>query len=193
MTATMARQGGWVQLEQSDMHLALNMAKMAKGGFLCTIIEKTQYLIKKPDPKVGEEVKRGVEFPGQKKMKAAIERHPAMLCQNHTAGCLHCQNGIAKNPQARWRRKGTGIPPPNRCRQPTPEPTPPLPRTPPAPTGNTFRTQCSQIVNLPTRYAYSHTFLPCAEFFTLDASAQNSQHNTDFDTDILTDEGTSIG
>jgi hypothetical protein len=26
----MARQGGWVQLEQSDMRLALHMAKMAK-------------------------------------------------------------------------------------------------------------------------------------------------------------------
>ena len=30
----MARQGGQVQLEQSDMCLALNMDKMAKGGFL---------------------------------------------------------------------------------------------------------------------------------------------------------------
>jgi hypothetical protein len=29
MSATMARQGGRVQLEQSDMRLALNMAKMA--------------------------------------------------------------------------------------------------------------------------------------------------------------------
>ena len=30
MSATMARQGGRVQLEQSDMRLNLNMAKMAK-------------------------------------------------------------------------------------------------------------------------------------------------------------------
>jgi len=30
-------------------------------------------------------------------------------------------------------------------------------------------------------------------FFTLDASAQDSQHNTDFDPDMLTDEGTSTG
>jgi hypothetical protein len=29
MSATMARQGGRVQLEQSDMRMALNMAKMA--------------------------------------------------------------------------------------------------------------------------------------------------------------------
>jgi len=33
MSATMARQGGQVQLEQSDMRLAMNMAKSAKVGF----------------------------------------------------------------------------------------------------------------------------------------------------------------
>jgi len=33
MCATVARQGGRVQLEQSDMRLALNMAKMAKTAF----------------------------------------------------------------------------------------------------------------------------------------------------------------
>jgi len=46
MSVTMARQGGQVQLKQSDMRLALNMAKMAKGGFSCATIELTQYLIK---------------------------------------------------------------------------------------------------------------------------------------------------
>ena len=44
----MARRGGRVQLEQSDRHLALNIAKMAKGGFLCTTIEETQLVIKRP-------------------------------------------------------------------------------------------------------------------------------------------------
>jgi len=52
MSATMARQGGRVQLEQSHMHLALNLAKMAKGGFSHVAIEESQYLIKKPHPKV---------------------------------------------------------------------------------------------------------------------------------------------
>jgi len=33
MSATMARQGGWVQLEQSNMRVALSMAKMAKRRF----------------------------------------------------------------------------------------------------------------------------------------------------------------
>ena len=55
MSATMARQGGQVQLEQSDMRLALNMAKMAKAGFSRAAIEETKYLIKKPRAEVREE------------------------------------------------------------------------------------------------------------------------------------------
>ena len=108
----MAGQGGRVQLEQSDMRLALNMAKMAKESFSRAAIEEMKYLIKKPGAEVREEKKRGVEFPGHNKVKAAIQRHQAMLRQNHTSGCLACQNGTAKNPQTRWRRKRTGAPPP---------------------------------------------------------------------------------
>jgi len=52
MSTTMARQGGQVQLEQSNMHLALNMGKMAKGGFSHAAIEETQYLMKNPHAKV---------------------------------------------------------------------------------------------------------------------------------------------
>jgi len=152
MSATMARQGGRVQLEQSDMRLAFNMGKMAKKGFSRAAIKKTKYLIKKPHAEVREEKKRGVEFPGHNKVKAAIQRHPAMLRQNQMSGCLPCQNGTAKNPQTRWRRKGTGAPPPARRRVPTPEPTPHPPGTPPAPptpTGDSSGAQPSEIVNLP--------------------------------------------
>jgi len=119
------------------MHLALNMAKMAKEGFSRAANEETKYLIKKPSAEVREETKRGVEFPGHKKVKAAIQRHPAMLRQNQTSGRLPCQNGTAKNPQTRWTWKGTGAPPPARRRERISEPTPPPPVTPPAPTGNT--------------------------------------------------------
>jgi len=42
-------------------------------------------------------------------------------------------------------------------------------------------------------YAYSHTSLTCAEFCTPDAYAQENQHNTDFDPDMLSNEGTSTG
>jgi len=75
----MARQGGRVQLEQSNMRLALHMAKMAKQGFSRASLEGMQQLIKKPRAEVQEEKKRGVEFPGHEKVKAAIERHPAMV------------------------------------------------------------------------------------------------------------------
>jgi len=41
MSATMPRQGGRVQLEQSDMRLGFTMAKMAKEGFSrAAIVEK---------------------------------------------------------------------------------------------------------------------------------------------------------
>ena len=185
MSATMARQGGPVQLEQSDMRLALNMAKMAKEGFSRAAMEETKYLSKKPRAEVREEKKRGVEFPGHKKVLAAIQRHPAMHRHNQTSGCLPCQNGNTNNPQTRWRRKGTGPPPPDRCRERTPEPTPPLPCTPPAPTGNTSGVQLYQIVNLPAGYTYSDTALPCAESF----HDEETEHDTDFDPDILTDAG----
>ena len=72
MSATIARQGGRVQLEQSDMRLPLNMAKMAKGGFSRAAVEETQYLIKKPCAEVREEKKRGVEVPGHIKVMAVI-------------------------------------------------------------------------------------------------------------------------
>jgi len=54
MSATMARQGGQVQLEQSDMRLALNMAKMSEIWFLQAAIEETQQPIKKPHAEVRE-------------------------------------------------------------------------------------------------------------------------------------------
>jgi len=186
MSATMARQGGRVQLEQSDMRLALNMAKMAKECFSRAAIEETKYLIMKPHAEVCEEKKRGVEFPGHRRVKAAIQRHPAMLRQNQMSGCLPCQNGTAKNPQARCTCKGTGAPPPARRRERIPEPTPPPPGTPPAPTGNTSGAQPAEIINLPAGYTYSHTAIPWAEYFEDDV---DTEHDTHFHPDMLTDEG----
>ena len=40
---------------------------------------------------------------------------------------------------------------------------------------------------------YSHTSLPCAESFIPNASAQDSQNDADFHSDMLTDEGTATG
>ena len=63
MSATMARQGGRVQLEQSDMCLACDMAKMAGVGFSLATIGEMQCLTKKPRPEIPDEKKRGVEYP----------------------------------------------------------------------------------------------------------------------------------
>jgi len=186
MSATLARQGGRVQLEQSDMRPALNMAKVANQGFSRAAIEETKYLIKKPRAEVREEKTRGVEFPGHNQVRTAIQTHPALLGQIQTSGCLPWQNGTAKNPQTRWTRKGSGAPPPARSRERIPEPTPPPPGTPPAPTDNTSGAQPAEIIILPARYTYSHTALPWAEYFEDD---EDTKHNTDFDPDMLTDEG----
>ena len=159
---------------------------MAQDGFSRSAIKETKYLSMEPRAKVREEKKWGVGFPGHKKVKAAIQRNPAMLRQNQTSGYLPCQNGTAKNLQTRWRCQGTGAPLPDRRREQTPEPTPPPPGMPPAPPGNTSGVQPSGIVNLPAGYMYSHTALPCEECVNDD---DDTQHDTDFDPDMQTDEG----
>jgi len=194
MSATMARQGGHVQLEQSNMRLALNMPKMANWGFLYAAIEDMKYLIKKPRTEVREEKKQGVEFPGHETVKAEIERHPVVLRHNPKDGCLICPHVSAMNPQTHLRCKRSGTPPPEWCRQMTTEPMPPLPAMPPLPgmplvlPRTNARAECSKIDIGLAGYTYSHTSLSGAELFTLDSSAQDSQYDTDFDQDMLTDE-----
>jgi len=177
MSGTMARQGGRVQLEQSDMRLALNMAKMAKGSFSRAAIEETQQLIKKPRAEVREEKKRGVEFPGHRKVTAAMERHPAMVSKNHKAGCLPCQNGTGKNPVTHWRRKGTAAP--------LPEPAAPPPGTPPAPPGDTEGNERDEIEGMPSRCVYMHSPLPNTQLFNHNAFAKESKRDKDFIPDLL--------
>jgi len=193
MSATMARQGGRVQLEQSDMRLALNMAKMAKRGFSRTAMVETQCLSKKPWAKVREEKKRGVEFPRHRNVKAAMERHPEMLRENQTDGCLPCHNGTGQNPQTRWRRKGTGAPPPEQLIQLTPDPMPHPPHAPLVPPVINDEAHISEIEGVPPGYMYIHTPFPSSKFLHLDAYAKDLKHDKDFDPDLLTDEGTSTG
>ena len=113
MSATMTRQGVRVQLEQSDMRLASNMAKMAKEGFSRAEVEEMQYLIKNPRAEVREERKQGVEFPGHNKVKDEIHRHRAMLCHKHTAGFLPCQMGPWTIRSHAGVPNETGAPPPD--------------------------------------------------------------------------------
>jgi len=183
MAATMARQGGCVQLEQSDMRLALKMANMAKEGFSRAAIEETQQLIRKPPAEFRDEKKWGVEFPGHKKVKAAMGSHPAMVYRNHTAGCLPCQNGTAKNPQKRWRRTGTAAPPPDPA-APPPD-WPPLPGTPSAPPGDTDGRESYDIEGMPSNCVYLYSPHPNTWFFNQNAYAKDSKRDKDFIPDLL--------
>ena len=116
-----------------------------------------------------------------------------MVYENQTDGCLPCQNGTAKNPRTRWRRKGTGAPPQLRRRQPSPELMPPPPGKPPAPSGDKNCAQSSKIINLPAGYEYTHTSLPGAQFFNHDTFAEDSKHDEDCIPDLRNDEGISSG
>jgi len=153
MSASMARQGGRVQLEQSDMRLALNMAKMAKGGISRGTREETQQLSKKPHADIREEKMRGVEYPGHNKVKLASERHTAMVRENQTDRCLPCQNGTAKNPETRWKRKGKTAPSPRLA--------PLRPESSPVPSDDDER---SETQGMPPAYVYIHTSYPNARF-----------------------------
>jgi len=185
MSATMARQGGRVQLEQSDLCLALDMAKIAKGGFSLAAIEETQHLINKPCFKVQEEMKWGVGFLGSKNTKAAIQRQLAMVQENQIDGCLPCHNGTAKNPHTRWRCNGTGAPPP--------ELVPPPPGTPPGPPGDDDWALSSEIEVVPPNDVFTHTPLPMLKFFNLDAYAKDCKCSKDCIPDLLSDKRTSTG
>jgi len=75
----MARQRGKVQLEQSDMRLALNMVYLDKGGFSCTAMEETHHVIKNSRDEIRKDKKWGAEFRGYKIVKAAMVRQLAVL------------------------------------------------------------------------------------------------------------------
>ena len=124
-------------------------------------------------------------FPGQNKMKAPIERHPAMVRENQTDSCLPCQNGTAKNPKTHWRHKGTGAPPPR--------PATVGPGTPPAPPDDGETIQSSETEGVPPGYQYIHTQLPSARFLNHDSHAKEHMHDKDLSPDLLTDEGPSTG
>ena len=105
MSSHWARQAGRVQLEQSDMRLALNMRHLVQAGISGGTADEMTNLIKKPRAELREEKKRGVIFPGHRSVKAVIEKHPAMVYENQSTGCLHCQDDVPGNPETRWKRK----------------------------------------------------------------------------------------
>jgi len=158
---------------------------MAKEGFSLTAIEEKQQLIKGPQAEVWEEKKRGVVFPGHNPVEAAMDRHPAMVREIQTDGCLPGRNGTATNPQTRWNCIGMTAPPP--------QPAPPRPWIPAAPPDHNKRTQSSETEGVPPGYVYIHTPLPSAQFFNLDPYTKDRMRDNDFILDLLTDEGASTG
>jgi len=185
MAATMAKQGGWVQLEQSDMRLALNVAIMAKEGFLRAAMEDTLQQIKKPCAEVWEEKKWIIVFPGHKMVNGVLETHPAMIGENQTDGCLPCQNWHVKSAETCWRHEATGAPQPRRA--------PPPPGMPPASSDDSEGTQCFETEGVPPGYVHIHTPLLGDQSFNLDPHAKDCMRNKDFIPDLLTDEGPSTG
>jgi len=182
MSASMAREGGRVELQQSELRAALNIDKMAQWWFSCTTKEETQHLIKKPWAKYQAERMQGVVFPGHDKVRAAIERHLAMDHENRTDGFHPCQDGTAINQQTRSRCKCMGASPPQGA--------PPGPRTPPAPSDHA---ESSKTENLPPGFIYIHTPHCSARSFNLDSYGKDRKSDQAFIPNLLTDECPSTG
>jgi len=179
----MARQGGRVQLEQSDMRLALTMAKISQGRFSRAAIEETQQLMKKPRAEVQEEKKRGVEIPGHQRVNAAMERHLPMVYKNHMAGCLPCHYCTAKNLQTGWRRKETTAPPTDLAAPLPGRPSPP--GTPSAAPGDAEGNESYELEGMISSCVYMLSPLPNTQFFNHNVFANNSKHDKDFCPNLL--------
>jgi len=165
------------------MRLALNMATVASGGFLRAEVNESQQLIKKSRTEVPEEKKRGVVFPGHKKVISTMERRLAMVYKHHTAGCLPCPNDTAENLETRWRRKGTAAPPPDLAPRLPGWPSPP--RTPPSPPGDTEGNKIYEIEGMPSRCVYMHSPLPNTQLFNHNAFFKDSKCDKDYIPDLL--------
>lgn len=191
MPATMAGHPGQLQLEQSNMCFALNMAKMAKESFLHATIEVTEYLIEILQVDVCEVMKPGVERSWHTLAKAVMGRHPAMVCGNQSDQYLLWQNRAAQNLQTHWRHTVTSAPPPHQLRQVTAVLIPHLSVMSPVAPGDAVGAQASEIESLGPGYIYIHSSSPRAQCFNLVAYAKNHKHDTDSILDLLNDEETS--
>jgi len=116
-------------------------------------------------------------------VKAVIARQPAMIYKNHTAGCLPCHNGTARNLETRLRRKGTAAYPPETAASPPGTPSPP--GTLPAPQGDTEGNKRYEIEGMPSRCVYMHSPLPKTQFFNHNTYAKESKCDKDLIPDLL--------
>jgi hypothetical protein len=139
---------------------ALNMAIMAQRWFSRSGIEEKQQLLKKPHAEVWEEKKWGVQFQGHNRVKAAMERHLAMVRENQMEGCLPSPNGTGRHPQRLRRRKGEGAPRSRRA-----------PSSPESPAGPSDDDDSSETEGMPPAYIYIHTAFPSTFFLARIACA----------------------
>jgi len=100
---------------------------------------------------------------------ATIERHPAIVSQNQSDGCIVCENGTVNNLLMEWRHNGTGALWPG-SRPPLPGMPPALPAAP----GDNERAWSSQIEGVPCDYVYVQTPLPRAQCLNLDVFGKDS-------------------
>jgi hypothetical protein len=92
----MARQSVQVQLEQSDMYLALNMTNVAKEGFSqSTIQQQTQCCINQCNAYVREGGKKGVESSFCRNGQPAINPHPTIVCEHSMERYKDCHENTA--------------------------------------------------------------------------------------------------
>jgi len=105
MSATMGRHGGRVQLKQSDMCLALKIAKMTKEGCSRATIEETKYLIKKTSPRSEKRRSGALSLLGTKwsglqykdtRQCFVKSKHPAAFLANIAPLRIHRDAGDAK-------------------------------------------------------------------------------------------------
>jgi hypothetical protein len=82
----MCKQAGRVQLEQSDLRLAINTMDKSIHGLSLANINETLEIIRKPRAEIREEKRRKVEFEGHKNVKAVMQAHPAMDRQKEPEG-----------------------------------------------------------------------------------------------------------
>jgi hypothetical protein len=106
-----------------------------------------------------------------------MERHPAMVYKNPMAGCLPWQNGTAKHPQTRWRRKETAALPPQPAASLPRRPS--LPGMPPERPADTWGNENYEIKGMPSRCMYMHSPLPNTHFFNHNAFAKDSKRDKD--------------
>jgi len=135
----------------------------------------------------------GVEFAGQKYVKAAMDRHLASVRENRMDGCASSQNGTVQSLQTKWRCRETGEPARDRPRQLTPELLLYLPPTTPFPAELNEGAYAAQINGTPPRYRFIHTPLCSAQCFNCDTYPKDHKRDKECILALLTDDETFTG